>query len=133
MTTVGHEVCERLEVEPARIYVLQRKDERVACPHDDVIVSAKAPPQLVPRGKLGDTLIVEALSDKYVAYQPIERQCRRYAHAGVDIASQTLGRSVACAIDLLSPIARAIRARTRACAMLATDATGLTVLDQDCP
>jgi hypothetical protein len=44
MTTVGHEVCEILEVEPARLFVLQRKDERVACPHDDTIVSAPTPP-----------------------------------------------------------------------------------------
>jgi hypothetical protein len=35
MTTVGHNVCEILEVEPARIYVIERKDERVACPNDD--------------------------------------------------------------------------------------------------
>src|SRR6185369_6179709 len=56
MTTVGHNVCEILEVQPARVYVLERKDERVACPNDDTIVSAKTPPQIVERGKLGDTL-----------------------------------------------------------------------------
>lgn len=133
MTTVGHEVCERLEIEPARIYVLQRKDERVACPNDDTIVSAKAPPQIVERGKLGDVLIVEATGDKYLEHQPIERQCRRYARAGVDIPSQTLGRSVAAEIELLSPIARAIRTETRQSALLATDATGLPVLDEDHP
>jgi hypothetical protein len=33
----------------------------VACPYDDVIVSAATPPAIVDRGKLGDTLIVEAL------------------------------------------------------------------------
>lgn len=55
MTTVGQEVCEILEVQPARIFVLQRKDERVACPYDDTIVSAKTPPPIVERGKLGDT------------------------------------------------------------------------------
>lgn len=133
MTTVGHEVCEILEVEPARVYVLRRKDERVACPHDDTIVSAKAPPQIVERGKLGDTLIVEALADKYIDHQPIERQSRRYTRSGADIAPQTLGRSVAAAIDLLSPIAREIKKETRASALLATDATGLPVLDEDHP
>src|SRR5580700_1733234 len=74
MTTVGHETCEILEVKPASIYVIVRKDERVACPHDDTIVSAPTPSQIVERGKLGDTLIVEALADKYVEQQPTERQ-----------------------------------------------------------
>jgi transposase len=133
MTTVGHDVCEIIEVEPARIYVIARKDERVACPHDDTIVSAETPPQIVARGKLGDTLIVEAVADKYVEHQPIERQSRRFQRSGVDIPSNTLGRSVASAIDLCAPIARAIEAETKARPMLATDASGLPVLDHDHP
>jgi transposase len=133
MTTVGHEVCELLEIEPARFYVLRRKDERVACPHDDTIVSATTPSQIVERGKLGDTLIVEATSDKFLDHLPIERQSRRFARTGVDVAPQTLGRSVAAVIDLVAPIAREIQNQTRQSALLATDATGLPVLDQDHP
>jgi transposase len=133
MTTVGHETCEIIEVQPARIYVIARKDERVACPHDDTIVSATTPPQIVERGKLGDTLIVEAVADKFVEHQPTERQSRRFQRAGVDIAPQTLGRSIAANIDLLKPIADGICNETKACPLLATDASGLPVLDQDHP
>jgi transposase len=133
MTTVGHETCEIIEVQPARIYVIARKDERVACPHDDTIVSALTPPQIVERGKLGDTLIVEAVADKFVEHQPTERQSRRFLRAGVDIAPQTLGRSMAANIDLLKPIAGGICTETKACPLLATDASGLPVLDQDHP
>jgi transposase len=133
MTTVGHETCEIIEVQPARIYVIARKDERVACPHDDTIVSAQTPPQIVERGKLGDTLIVEAVADKFVEHQPTERQSRRFLRAGVDIAPQTLGRSMAANIDLLKPIAGGICTETKACPLLATDASGLPVLDQDHP
>src|SRR5260370_30300940 len=62
-------------------------DERVACPHDDAIVSAPTSPAIVERGVLGDTLIVEALCcDKYIEHLPIERHCLRFARAGVDIA-----------------------------------------------
>jgi transposase len=133
MTTVGHEVCERLEVRPATIYVLARKDERVACPNDDTIVSAKAPPQIVERGKLGDTLIIEAVADKFIEHQPTERQSRHFARDGVDVPPQTLGRSMAAGIDLFSLIARDIHRETLASALLGTDATGLPVLDQDHP
>jgi transposase len=85
--------CEIFDVVPAKIIVKERLDERVACPHDDAIVSAPTPPAIVERGVLGDTLIVEALCDKYIEHLPVERQCMRFARAGVDIAPNTLGRS----------------------------------------
>ena len=106
MTTVDHSICRRLNVIPARVVVEERIDETVACPNDDTIVAAPAPPQIVERGVLGDTLIVEAVCDKYIEHQPVERQCTRFARAGVDVAPQTLGRSVAAAIDLLAPVFR---------------------------
>jgi len=133
MTTVSHAMCEILDVRPAELYVRQRMDETVACPNDDTIVSAPTPPAIVERGKLGDTLIVESLADKYLEHQPVERQCLRWSRTGVDIAPQTLGRAVASAIDLLSPVARAIETQTRSPGLLATDATGIPVLDQDAP
>jgi hypothetical protein len=122
-----------LAVRPAELYVEVRKDERVACPNDDTIVSAETPPQIVERGKLTDSLIVEGVCEKYLEHQPTERQCRKFSRAGVDLPPNTLGRSMAACIDLVEPVARVIQAKTRACAMLATDASGLPVLDEDHP
>jgi transposase len=133
MTTVSHSVCEILDVRPAELFVRRRLDERVACPNDDTIVSASKPPELVERGKLGTTLIVESLADKYLEHQPIERQCLRWSRTGTEIAPQTVGRSVAAAIDALAPIARMIQMLTRGAGLLATDATGIPVLDRDAP
>jgi transposase len=133
MTTVGHSSCLLLNVIPARIVVEERLDETVACPKDDTIVSASVPSQIVERGKLGDTLIVEAVCDKYLEHQPIERQSTRFARAGIDIAPQTLGRSVAAAIDLLAPVAKLIEEQTRAPGLLGTDATGIPILDPNAP
>lgn len=129
MTTVGHSQCVTLNLIPARVVAEVRLDERVACPNDDTIVSAPVPRAIVDRGKLGDTFIVEALADKYLEHMPIERQCSRWLCYGVDIDPQTLGRSVGAAIDLFSPVARAIRKQTRGPGLLATDATGIPVLD----
>jgi transposase len=133
MKTVGHSICELLDVIPAKVVVLQRLDERVACPNDDTIVSVQTPPEIVERGKLATTLIVEATCDKYIEHSPLERQCLRFQRSGVDVAPQTLGRSVAAHIDLLTPIAAAIHEQTRTPGLLATDATGLPVLDTDAP
>ncbi len=129
MTTVSHSSCLVLNVIPARVFVEERLDETIACPNDDTIVSASPPPQIVERGKLADTLIVEAVCDKYIEHLPVERQCTRFARAGVDVAPQTLGRSVSAAIDLLAPVARLIHEQTRGPGLLGTDATGIPVLD----
>jgi transposase len=129
MKTVGHDLCETLDVEPAKLIVLVTKTETVACPKDDMIVSAPPLPQIVERGKLGDRLLIEALADKYIEHQPIERQCRRFAFAGVAVAPQTLGRGVGAALDLLMPVAKLIYVQTRGPGLLATDATGIPILD----
>jgi transposase len=131
MTTVDHSRCEVLNVIPARVVVEVRLDERVACPKDDRIASAPTPPTIVERGKLGDTLIVEATCDKYLEHTPVERQCTRFAREGVEVAPQTLGRGVAAHIDLLRPVARLIEEQTRAPGLLGTDATGIPILDPE--
>ncbi len=135
MGTVGHTICETLELVPAKIVVIQRKDETVSCKHDNTIRSAAPPPQIVERGVLGPVLIIEAVVDKFVLHLPTERQCRNYRWMGVSIAPQTLGRSMGAAIDLVAtPIAKLIRERTReGVGVLATDATGIPVLDPTAP
>lgn len=134
MTTVAHTTaCVTLDVIPAKLVVIERQDETVACPKDNTIVSAPPPSAIVERGKLGDTLIVEALCDKYIEHQPVERQCTRFARMGVDVAPQTLGRSVGAAIDLLRPVATLIEEQTRGPGLLATDSTSIPVLDPSTP
>jgi transposase len=129
MTTVGHSRCETLDVVPAKVVVMVRVDETVACPNDDMIVSAPPPPAIVERGKLGDTLIVEATCDKFLEHLPIERQCARFKRSGTPVAPQTLGRAVRAHIDLLMPVANMIAQQTRAPGLLGTDATGIPILD----
>jgi transposase len=68
-----------------------------------------------------------------IANLPVERQCARFARSGVDVAPQTLGRSVAAAVDLLAPVAHTLHEQTRGPGLLGTDATGIPVLDPDAP
>lgn len=133
MASIGHTHCEYLDVIPARVVVVRRTDEAVKCTLDATIVSAPPPARIVERGVLGNRLIIEATADKFLEHQPIERQCLRYARSGVEIAPQTLGRAVATHLDLLAPLAQAIHGKTRGAGLLATDATGIPILDPDAP
>jgi transposase len=123
--------CEYLDVIPAEFVVVRRMDETVACPQDDAIVRAEAPPRIVDGGKLGDALLVEAVCDKFIEHLPTERQATSFKRAGVEIAPQTLGRGMTRAIDLLQPIAEAIADRTREPGILGTDATSIPILDPE--
>lgn len=129
MKLVSHAPCERYNVIPARIVVEQRWDETVACKNDDTIVSAAAPASIVEGGILGNELVIEATCDKFIDHLPIERQCARWVQAGAHISPATLGRSVAAHIELLRPISDAIIEQTRGPGYLATDATGIPILD----
>ena len=133
MCPFGQERCEILEVIPAQLVVNVRIDESVRCSNDGTIVSAPPPGRIVPRGKLGDRLIVEALADKYLLQLPIERQCTHWTRQGVDIPSHTLGRSVGVAIDWLKPVAKLIGERMRLSDIVSLDATSIRLLDPNAP
>lgn len=133
MVSCGVVCCETLDVIPARFVVQRREDEIIECPRDGVKRTAEPPPQIVESGVLSDTLLVEAVCDKYIDHLPIERQCARFARAGIFVAPQTLGRGVAAALDLFEPIAKAIEMRVRGPGLLGTDASAIPVLDPDAP
>lgn len=133
MRRMGFTHCEHLDVIPAKVVVVHRSDEAVKCPLDGVVVSAPPPPRIVPKGVLGNRLIVEATADKFIEHQPVERQCLRFKRMGANIAPQTLGRGVGAHLDLLAPLAAAIRDKTRGAGLLGTDATGIPVLDDTAP
>ena len=125
--------CEYLDVVPAEFVVVQPKDETIRCPNDGATVSADPAPRIVEGGKLGDTLLGEAVCDKFLDHVPIERQATRFARAGVDVAPQTLGRGVLAAIDVLEPVAIEIEERTRGPGVLGTDASTIPILDPEVP
>ena len=133
MHVLGYERCETLEVKPAELFVNVRVDESLYCPADGTIVSAAPPDRIVPRGKLGDSVIIEALADKYLLNVPIERQCTHWGRQGVDIPPQTLGRSVATAIDLLAPVAKLIGEQMNRSDIISIDATSIRLLDPEAP
>lgn len=125
--------CEYLDVVPAEFIVVQPKDETVRCAKDDTTVEAEPAPRIVENGKLGDTLLIEAVCDKYLEHVPVERQATRLSRAGIDIASQTLGRGVLAAVDLLAPVAAQIEECTRGPGVLGTDASSIPILDPKTP
>jgi transposase len=127
---VGHDESEQLEYTPAQFQVRRIRREKRACRTcRDTVVRAPAPPRVVERGKLGAGLVAQVLVAKYLEHTPLYRQREIYKRSRVNLARSTLGDAVAAACHLLLPVARRIRERVLAHDVVATDDTGLRVLD----
>jgi transposase len=122
--------AEKLDVEPSKFIVRQMQVETCACPScRRHIVTAPTPDEVVDRGILGDTLLVEALVDHYEDAVPWERMERNARAEGVPLAANTLASSVGRLIDLFDPVVRHIRERCLSSSFTALDATRMPVLD----
>jgi len=133
MTTVRYRPVSTIEMIPGRIVVHRRLDEILACPHCDAMVCAKAPPSILDGGRLGPTLVTEALCSKVLDGMPVERQARSLQRQGAPVAASTLGRSIASVLALLVPLSERVLARVKASVHVQLDATGLRVLDHKAP
>lgn len=97
------------------------------------MVCAKAPPSILDGGRLGPTLVTEALCSKVLDGMPVERQARALQRQGAPVAASTLGRSIASVLALLVPLSERVLARVKVSVHVQLDATGLRVLDRKAP
>jgi transposase len=134
-TPMGEEVSQRLELEPARFFVLVEKRPKLSCAKcKEGVVSAPAAETPLPGALPGPGLLAQLVVGKYRDGLPLHRQQaifdKRY---GVKLAPSTLGDWLASASDLLPPVVELLKQRTLQDFLLQTDDTGLRVLDKDDP
>ena len=85
--------------------IIRRHRYRPTC-HCQVlpgIVMAQPPPQLTPRGKLGNSLLVEALLTKYRYGQPTHRLLDQWRDQGLLVAQGTLTERLQHLLPLFEP------------------------------
>jgi transposase len=129
----GH-IVEKLGVIPAQHIVHQHIYEVLGCPCcHEYMVRADKPDEVVPRGLLGDDLLVQATVDHYQDAIPWERMERRARQQGVPLCANTLAKSCGKLLDLFDPVVRDIFERCVRSSYFAFDATGIPVLDIEAP
>lgn len=127
-------VIEKLEVIPAQHIVQQHIYEVLGCPCcHQYVVRAEAPDEVVPRGLLGDELLVQATVDHYQDATPWERIERSARQQGVPLSANTLASSCGKLIDLFDPIVKHIFHQAVSSGYVAFDATTMPVLDSKVP
>ena len=132
--TVAFKTTEKLTVEPCKFVVEQNRVETCACGRCHAyIVTARKPDEVVPRGVLGNELLVQALVDHYDNAVPWERMEQTARQQDVPLSANTLAASVGAAIDRFEPVVEHIKENALASSFTALDATSIKVLDDEHP
>ena len=104
---IGYEVREELACEPARFWVrvVKREKRGSHCLEEQGVATAAVPPQILPKSKLSNELVIEVLAQKYQMHLPVYRQCAALAQEqGIELSAATLGHGLLNCGELLQAL-----------------------------
>ena len=107
---MGYETREELAYEPAKFWVrvIKREKRGSHCLEEEGVVTAAAPAQIIPKGKLSNEFIIEVLAQKYQQPLPVYRQCATLAEDhGIELSRKTLTDAILAAGGLLRAVVKA--------------------------
>ena len=102
--------------------------EKFTCRDCETISEPPAPFHVIPRGRIGASLLAMILFEKYGCHQPLNRQSERYAREGVDLDVSTMADHVGAGAAALAPLHELIRSHVLAAERLHGDDTTVPVL-----
>jgi transposase len=134
MPAIGVDVTRRLTYIPGHFVEEESQRTKRACPRcKETVVTAPAPPQVLPRSAADASLLAHVIVSKFADHTPLHRLHRIYARSGADIPVSTLADWVAGVGARVEPLVERLAARVRDAYVVRTDATGLKVLDPRSP
>lgn len=111
---IGYETSEELACEPAHFYVrvTQREKRGSHCLPEQGVATAPAPAKILPKSKLANEMIIEAVVQKYQQHKPIYRLCADLAeNHGLELSRKTVTGEVLAVGELLQAVVGAQAAR----------------------
>ena len=125
MTVCGAEESEQIEIETViyRRIIRRRRYQRTCTCSGPRTVTAPAVPKLIPKGRLGVSMWVEILLDKYASQRPTERLLRSWRLLGLDLSAGTVADGLRRLEPLFRGLYEALIARSRASAFHQADET----------
>lgn len=113
-----------IEVRAYRRQIRRRRYRRTCtcagCPRT---FTAPAVPKLIPKGRLGVSVWVEILIDKYFSHRPTERLLAQWQLLGLDLAAGTVADGLRRLEPLFQPVYEAVLARNAQSAYMQADET----------
>lgn len=128
---IGEEIVEKLEVEPAKAYVLQLVTPKYKCPCCDAgIFEATRAPDPIPKSFASAGLLALIATQKYVDGLPLFRQEHIFERAGIDLNRTTMARWMLRMGELVKPLVNLMSEDLLATLVLHMDETTVQVLDE---
>ncbi len=115
MTCCGTEDSEQIEIDVQayrRVIHRQRYQRTCGCSGPQT-VTAPPPPKLIPKGRLGVSVWVEVLLDKFGSYRATERLLESWQSLDLDLAAGTVADGLERLEPLFQPIYDALTARNQ--------------------
>lgn len=129
LTHIKDEVCEQLEIIPAKVYVIQHVRKKYACRNcEETIKTADMPAQPIPRSIASPGLLSHVLVSKYQDHLPLHRQEQMLRRIGIDIPRSTLCLWVIRSAELLKPMLSLIKQEILGYDVAYSDETTVQVL-----
>jgi transposase len=108
------EDSEQIEIEITIVRrVIRRQRYRATCTCSDHTFTASAPPKLIPKGRLGSSVWLEILLEKFAYQRPMARLLAAWRERGLDLAAGTVTDGLQRLTPLFEPIYQALLERNR--------------------
>jgi len=117
------EESEEITVVKRRFVVVKHRREKYRCACNANVVTAPAPPRLIPGGRYSLDFAVEVAAGKYLDHLPLERQASIMRREGLEVNSQTLWDQLFALYKILAPTHEALGGHVLQSPLLHADET----------
>jgi transposase len=131
---IGYEESERLDVEPARYFVVVTKREKRACRccAEGGVTAAALPVRIIDKSLVSDRVVIDVLVAKYSDHVPLYRQSAILEReTGIEISRATLDGWVMRVGELLAPMVAVMGRELLAGSYIQADETPVGVQMRD--
>jgi transposase len=127
---IGEEVSEKLDIEPARMTVLQYRRKKYACRACEAHVQvAPMPAQVIEQGLASPGLLAHVAVAKFADHTPLARLEKSFARQGIDLPRSTLTDWMLAIGQACEPIVQRMGEHLKALDYLGSDDTTLPYQD----
>ena len=132
MKFIGNEISEKLEIEPAKIYVRRIIRKKYAPINDESkqIITAPSPDELLPKAMASSSLIAYIITSKYVDALPLYRQEKIFKRISATLTRQTMARWLIKVSYQLVPLYNLLQEKLLESDYLQMDETIVQVLNE---
>jgi transposase len=137
LSCIGEEVCEKLDIIPARIQVIRHIRYQYACKSCEGIESeapavkiAPAPPQIIPKGLATPGLLAYIMTSKFEDALPFYRQEKIFSRIGVEITRGNMANWAIKVAQQSDPLIRLFQQEIRGGPLVNIDETPVQVMKE---